>query len=124
MVSLAEQLERTKFHDAELARCVSDGSTLCLHFRNISLRDGKEEYYSAHVVLRGVQKIQCNGTPIPELKLEGEGSDVLQFHRGDGKALLLIEWQSYRQNSFVFAKYEIDYGSSDLTFEKQDELIV
>ncbi len=124
MVSLAEQLKRTKFHDAELGRCVSDGDTLYLHFRNISLRDGKEEYYSAEVVLRGVHEVRHNDTPIPELRLEGDGSDVLQFRRGDGKALLLIEWQSYRQNSFVFAKYEIDYGSSDMTFEKQDELIV
>ena len=124
MVSLAEQLERTDFHDADLGKCVSDGNTLYLYFRNICLEPGKEEYYSASVVLRGVREIRRDGAPVSELRLEGEGSDVLQVHRGEGRALLLIEWHSYRPRADVFAKYEVDYDSSEMTAEKQDELIV
>ncbi len=124
MVNLAEQLEKTAFHDAELGRCVSDGDTLYLHFRNIGLERGKEEYYSASVVLRGVREIRRNSMPVAELKLESNSSDVLQFHRGEGKALLLIEWGFYRPPVNVFAKYEIDYESSEVTAERQDELIV
>lgn len=124
MVSLAEQLEKTDFHDAELGKCFSDGDTLHLHFRNIGLESGKEEYYSASVVLRGVREIRRNGTAVPEMKLESSSSDVLQFHRGEGTALLLIEWGFYQPRADVFAKYEIDYDTSEMTAEKQDELIV
>ncbi len=32
----AEELERTHFHDASLARCFSNGDALHLHFNNIA----------------------------------------------------------------------------------------
>lgn len=49
---------------------------------------------------------------------------MLQFHRGEGRALLLAEWHSYQPNAGVFAKYEIEYATSSVTIEKQDELMV
>lgn len=124
MVSLTEQLERTAFHDAELWKCKSHDDKLYLYVRNISLALEREQYYSALVTLRGVHQIRRNSAPISELTLEGEGSDVLQFHRGEGTALLLVEWQSYRPLSTTFAKYEIDYDTSEIVFTEQDELIV
>ena len=124
MAGLAEQLEKTDFHDSELGRCFSVGDALHLHFRNIGLECGKDEYYAAHIVLRGVRKITQNDVAVSELNLESESSDVLQFHRGEGRALLLIEWGFYRPRKNLFAKYEVEYDKSDLTAEKQDELIV
>ena len=53
--------------------------------------------------------------------MEGEG-EVLQFHRGEGKALLLLEWHSYQPHAAVFAKYEIEYATSSITVGKQDGL--
>ncbi len=104
MVILAEQLENTDFHDSSLARCVSEGDTLHLFFRNIHLEIGKEEYYSASVTLRGVREIRRDKAPIREMKIEGDGNDVLQFHRGDGKALLLVQWDFYRPRAGVYAE--------------------
>ena len=125
MTSLVEQAERTAFHDASLERCVSDGDSLLLEFQDI-IQDiiidmGKEEYYSASVVPSGVREIRRFGEPVAQLTLEGDG-EVLQFHRGEGKALLLLEWHSYKPKTIVFAEYEIDYATSSITVGKQDGL--
>ncbi len=121
MTSLAEQVERTAFHDASLDACSSKGDALLLEFQDISIEIGKEEYYRASVVLSGVREIRRFGEPVAQLTMEGEG-EVLQFHRGEGKALLLLEWHSYQPHAAVFAKYEIEYATSSITVEKQDGL--
>ena len=123
-MSLTDQIEETVFHDADLARCLTEGDTLTLQFRNIALEWGQEEYYSAVIVLGGVREIRRFDKPVAQLLSEGEGADVLQFRRGEGTALLLVEWIYYRQPTNVFAKYEIDYTTFSITVEKQDELIV
>ena len=97
---------------------------MTLQFRNIALEWGQEEYYSAVVVLSGVREIRRFDKPVAQLLSEGEGADVLQFRRGEGTALLLVEWIYYRQPVNVFAKYEIDYATLSITVEKQDGLIV
>ena len=119
MTSLAEQVERTAFHDVSLEACSSKGDALLLEFQDISIEIGKEEYYRASVVLSGVREIRRFGEPVAQLTMEGE---VLQFHRGEGKALLLLEWHSYQPHAAVFAKYEIEYATSSITVEKQDGL--
>lgn len=123
-MSLTDQIEETVFHDADLARCSTEGDTLTLQFRNIALEWGQEEYYSAVVVLSGVREIRRFDKPVAQLLSEGEGADVLQFRRGEGTALLLVEWIYYRQPTNNFAKYEIDYDAFSIAVEKQDELIV
>lgn len=126
MTSLTEQIEQTLFHDAELERCSTEGDSLQLHFRDIALEWGKEEYYSALVTLSGVQKIRRFDEPVAQLTLEGDGSDVLQFRKGEGRAVLLIEWHHFQQRvherAHVFAQYEIDYAACSITVEKQDGL--
>lgn len=122
MISLTEQIERTVFHDAELERCSTEGDTLQLQFKNIALEWGKEQYYRALVTLSSVREIRRFDEPVAQLTLEGDGSDVLQFRRGEGKALLLIEWHYYQQKTHVFAKYEIDYATFSITVEKQNSL--
>lgn len=123
-MSLTDQIEETVFHDADLVRCSTEGDTLTLQFRNIALEWGQEEYYSAVVVLSGVREIRRFDKPVAQLLSEGEGADVLQFRRGEGTALLLVEWIYYRQPTNNFAKYEIDYDTFSIAVEKQDELIV
>lgn len=123
-MSLTDQIEETVFHDADLVRCSTEGDTLTLRFRNIALEWGQEEYYGAVVVLSGVREIRRFDKPVAQLLSEGEGADVLQFRRGEGTALLLVEWIYYRQPVNVFAKYEIDYATLSITVEKQDGLIV
>ena len=123
-MSLTDQIEETVFHDADLVRCSTEENTLTLQFRNIALEWGQEEYYSAVVVLSGVREIRRFDKPVAQLLSEGEGADVLQFRRGEGTALLLVEWIYYRQPVNVFAKYEIDYATLSITVEKQDGLIV
>ncbi len=93
-------------------------------FPQYPLEIGKEEYYSASVNLKGVREIRRDKAPIKEMTIEGDGNDVLQFHRGDRKALLLVQWDFYRPRAGVYAEYEIDDDTSDLTVEMQDELIV
>ncbi len=123
MISLTEKAERTRFHDASLGKCLSEGNLLQLKFQNIITDIGTEEYSRASVVLSGVQEIRRFDEPVAQLTTEGEGK-VLQFHRGEGKARLLVEWHFYQPNARVFAEYEIDYASSSITAEKQDGLIV
>ncbi len=123
MISLPEQIERTVFHDAELECCWTKEDLLHLQFRDIVLEWGKEEYYRALVTLSGVREIRRFDQPVAQLTLEGDGSDVLQFRRGEGKALLLIEWHYYQQKTHVFAKYEIEYETFSITVEKQSSLI-
>ena len=94
---------------------------MLLEFQDISIEIGKEEYHSASVVLSGVREIRRFDEPVAQLTMEGEG-EVLQFHRGEGKALLLLEWHSYQPHATVFAKYEIEYATSSITVEKQDGL--
>lgn len=122
MISLTEQIESTVFHDAELECCWIKGDQLQLQFKDIVLEWGKEEYYRALVTLSGVREIRRFDEPVAQLTLEGDGSDVLQFRRGEGKALLLIEWHYYQQKAHVFAKYEIDYATSSITVEKQNSI--
>lgn len=128
MTSLTEQIERTVFHDAELGRCLTEGDSVKLYFRDIALEWGKEEYYSALVTLSGVREIRRFDEPVAQLTLEGDGSDVLQFRKGEGRALLLIEWHHFQQRvherAHVFAKYEIDYTAYSITVEKQNGLSV
>ena len=100
MMSLAEQAERTAFHDASLEACSSEGDSLPLEFQDIAIDIGKEEYYRASIILSGVREIRCFGEPVAQLTMEGEG-EVLQFHRGEGKALLLLEWHSYKPKTAV-----------------------
>ncbi len=123
-MSLTDQIEETVFHDADLARCSTEGDTLTLQFRNIALEWGQEEYYTAVVALTGIREIRRFDEPVAQLFLEGEGADVLQFRRGEGTALLLVERIYYRQHANVFARYEIDYSAYSITVEKQEELIV
>lgn len=123
MISLTKQIERTVFHDAELERCSTEGNSLHFYFRDIVLEWGKEEYYRALVTLSGVREIRRFDEPVAQLTLEGDGSDVLQFRRGEGKALLLIEWHYYQHKAHVFAKYEIDYATFSINVEKQNSLI-
>ena len=123
-MSLTDQIEETVFHDADLVRCSTAGDTLTLQFRNIALEWGQEEYYSAVVVLSGVREVRRFDKPVAQLLSEGEGADVLQFRPGEGTALLLVEWIYYRQPINNFAKYEIDYATSSIIVEKQEELIV
>ncbi len=110
------------FHDASLAECVSEKDTLRLEFQDISLEWGKEEYYSATVVLSGVREIRRFDELLPQLTMEGEG-EVLQFRRGEGRALLLVEWHIYQPATRSFVQYEIDYATAPITVEKQDGLI-
>ena len=123
MTSLTEQLERTAFHDASVAECVSEKDTLRLEFQDISLEWGKEEYYSATVVLSGVREIRRFDELLPQPTMEGDG-EVLQFHRGKGRALLLVEWHTYQPSTRTFVQYEIDYATATVTAEKQDGLSV
>ena len=106
MMSLAEQLERTVFHDASLEACSLEGDSLLLEFQDIAIDWGKGEYYSTSVVLSGVREIRRFDEPVAQLTMEGEG-EVLQFYRGEGKALLLLEWHSHQPHAAVFARYEI-----------------
>lgn len=121
MTSLTEQLERTVFHDASLEECVSEGDTVRLEFQDISLEWGKEEYYRASVVLGGVRAIRRFDVPVAQVAMEGEG-EVLQFRRGEGRALLLVEWHTYQPTTRTFVQYEIDYATGSVTAEKQDGL--
>lgn len=123
MMSLTEQVESTELHDASFEQCVSEGDTLRLEFQNIIIEIGKEEYYRASVILNGVREIRRFNEPIAQLAMEGDG-EVLEFHRGEGKALLLVEWHFYQPNARIFAQYEIDYATSSIKVEKQDGLIV
>jgi len=102
MMSLTEQAERTTFQDAPLERCLSEGDSLLLEFQNLTVDIGREGYYRATVVLSGVQEIKRFDEPVTQLTFEGEGEgEVLQFHRGEGKALLLVEWHSYQPSTSV-----------------------
>lgn len=123
MMSLTKQIENTDFHDASFARCLQEGNSLQMHFQDILLDTEKEEYYSATVTLNGVREIRHLGKPVAQLTMEGEG-EVLQFHRGEGRALLLLEWHTYQPNTTTFAKYEIDYATASVSVEKQDGLSV
>ncbi len=122
MTSLTEQLERTVFHDASLEDCASEGDTLRLEFQDISLEWG-EEYYRASVVLSGVRTIRRFDEPVAQLAMEGDG-EVLQFRKGEGRALLLVEWHTYQPTTRTFVQYEIDYATYSITVEKQDGLSV
>lgn len=122
-MSLTEQIESTDFHDASFEQCVLEGGTLRFKFQNIVIEIGKEEYYRASVVLSGVREIRRFDEPIAQLTMEGDG-EVLEFHRGEGKALLLVEWHFYQPNARIFTQYEIDYATSSITVEKQDGLII
>lgn len=121
-MSLTEHVENTAFHDASLERCLSEGDSLRFEFQNIIIDIDKEEYYSATVILNGVREIRRFEEPVAQLTMEGEG-EVLQFHKGEGRALLLLEWHTYRPNTNIFAQYEIDYATASVTAEKQDGLI-
>ena len=123
MTSLIEQVENTDFHDASLERCFQEADTLQMDFQNILFDIEKEEYYSATVILGGVREIRRFGESVARLTMEGEG-EVLQFHKGKGRALLLLEWHTYQPNTTTFAKYEIDYATASVTVEKQDALSV
>ena len=122
MTSLTEQVENTDFHDASLERCSQEGASLQMDFQDILFDIEKEEYYSATVILSGVREIRRLGEPVARLTMEGEG-EVLQFHKGEGRALLLVEWHTYQPNTTTFAKYEIDYVTASVTVAKQDGLI-
>ena len=95
---------------------------MLLEFQVIVIDVGKEEYYRVSVIFSGVREIRRFGKPIAQMTLEGDG-EVLQFHRGEGKALLLIEWHSYQPHTTVFAKYEIEYATSSVTVKKQKGFI-
>jgi len=123
MMSLTEQVESTAFHDASLDQCVSEGDTLRFEFQNIIIDIENDEYYRASVVLSGVREIRRFDEPVAQLTMEGSG-EVLQFHKGEGKALLLVQWHTFQPNTNVFAQYEIDYATSSIKAEKQDGLIV
>ncbi len=75
------------------------------------------------MVLSGVRAIRRFDEPVAQLTMEGEG-EVLQFRRGEGTALLLVEWATYQPNATNFVQYEIDYTIFSITAEKQDGLIV
>ncbi len=123
MTGLTEQLERTAFHDASLERCLSERDSLRLEFQNIIIDVDKEEYYSATVTLNGVREIRRFEEPVAQLAMEGEG-EVLQFHKGEGRALLLVEWHTYQPTTRTFVQYEIDYATASVSVEKQDGLSV
>jgi len=123
MMSLTEQVESTDFHDASLEQCVSEGDTLRFEFQNIIIDIEIEEYYSSCVILNDVREIRRFDEPVAQLTMEGD-CEVLQFHRGEGKALLLVEWRTFQPSTTVFSQYEIDYATSSITAEKQDGLII
>lgn len=123
MTRLAEEVQRTAFHDSTLERCSQEEDSLQMDFQDILYDVEKEEYYSATVILSGVREIRRFDEPVAQLTMEGDG-EVLQFHRGDGRALLLVEWHTYQPTTRNFVKYEIDYATSSITVEKQDGLIV
>lgn len=123
MTRLAEEVERTAFHDSTFEKCSQKGDSLWMDFKDIAFDTEGEEYYSATVILNGVREIRRFNEPVPQLTMEGEG-EVLQFHRGEGRALLLVEWHTYQPNTTTFAKYEIDYATASVSVEKQDGLSV
>jgi hypothetical protein len=123
MTSLTEQVENTDFHDASLERCLHEKNSLQMDFQNILFDIEQEEYYSATVILSGVREIRRFDEPVAQLTMEGEG-EVLQFHKGKGRALLLLEWHTYQPNTTTFVQYEIDYATASVTVEKQDGLSV
>ncbi len=121
MTSLTEQAESTAFHDASLECGLSEGNSLRLKFQNIIIDVDREEYYSAIVILNGVREIRRFDVPVAQLTMEGEG-EVLQFHKGEGRALLLVEWHTYQPTTRTFVQYEIDYATASVSVEKQDGL--
>lgn len=123
MTSLVEDIQRTAFHDSTLEKCWQEGDSLQMSFQDILFDVEKEEYYSATVILGGVREIRRLGKPVTQLIMEGDG-EVLQFHKGEGRALLLIEWHTYQPNTTSFAKYEIGYDTASVSVEKQDGLSV
>ena len=123
MTSLTEQAERTRFHDAGLEECVAEGDSLRLEFENIIIDTGTEEYYRATVVFSGVREIRRFDVPVAQLTMEGDG-EVLQFRRGEGTALLLVNWIIYQPHASEYVEYEINYATASVTVEKQDGLIV
>lgn len=101
MASLTAQAERTWFHDAGLERCVSEGDSLRLELENIIIDVDKGEYYSPVVTLSGVREIRRFDVPVAQLTMGGE---VLQFRRGEGRALLLVEWHTYQPTTRIFVQ--------------------
>lgn len=120
---MTEQVESTRFHDAGLEECAAKGNLLRFVFNNIIIKIRTEEYYRATVLLNGVREIRRFDEPVTQLLMEGDG-EVLQFHRGEGRALLLVEWRTYQPTTRTFVQYEIDYANASVTVEKQDGLII
>jgi len=102
-----------------MALGLSEGNSLRLKFQNIIIDVDRREYYSAIVILNGVREIRRFDVPVAQLTMEAEG-EVLQFHRGEGRALLLIEWHTYQPTTRTFVQYEIDYATASVSVEKQD----
>ena len=92
-----------------------------MNFQDILFDIENEEYYSASVILNGVREIRRFDEKVAQLAMEGDG-EVLQFHRGKGRALLLVEWHTYQPNTRSFVQYEIDYDTASVSVEKQDGL--
>lgn len=120
-MDINELAEHTRFHDADLTVMQMVGDHVHLQFEDVCIDIESDDLYSVTIDLTGVQQVTCNENIVQEIKIEGEGSSVLQFRRFADRVELASQWHSYSKRLSECHTYVFKFKFFNITTKKQTQ---
>ena len=88
-MSYPDDLIRAGFHDTVLVGASQNGSTITL---NVEYYTDDDVEASTHVVISGVELIECEDDPLPLCKMETDHGSIITLERDGNDVILLLDW--------------------------------
>jgi len=93
-MAVQESSTRLSFHDATLAGVRQDGPMVRLSVTDLG---DDQAVQHATVTIEGVQAVLRSGSPIEQLRMEGEDGEILALREESGTVLLAVLWHDGRE---------------------------
>ena len=111
-------VESTGLHEGRIMSISLRDNNFSLHVDNVFVDLECKERYNV-VMHMTVQKVTKDDEVVDTLKLEGDGSSIIQFERSGNSATLVVDWIYYKERKTETRAYEFIFDTFNLQATRQ-----
>ncbi len=112
-MSIENIIERTGLHDATVRSMQLHYNHFSAQIDNILIDIDSDDSYSVTIDMT-VQSVTRDGEIVDTLRLEAEGSSIIQFERSGNLATLVMDWRDYTARTNVTRAYSFIFDTFNL----------
>ena len=103
-MSYPDNLIRAGFHDTSLVGASQIGSTITL---NVEFYTDDDVEASTKVVISGVERVECEGVPLPQFKMKTDHGSIVTLEREGKDVVLLVDWVDFSAKTRTTCFYRL-----------------